>query len=106
MSRQLRHRGGLTCALQTRHHDDRRRLCRQIEPLTFSTQHRLQFSLNNLQKGLAWGQALRDFCANSPILYAVGEFLDYGQRYIGLKQRHTHVAKRIAYIVFGDFCFS
>jgi len=74
---QFGHRSGFTRTLQTGHQDHCRRLHRQVEPLIGTAHHRLKFSLDDLQEGLARTQALHDLLTQSAHLDRIDKVFDY-----------------------------
>ena len=99
---ELRNRGGLACALQSRHQDYRRRGDRQMEPLVGGTHGDLEFRLHDFQEGLPRTEALHHLLPERPLLHGFDKILDHRQRDVGLKQGHAHLAKGVLDVVFGE----
>ncbi len=101
-TRQLGHRGGLTGALQARHHDHHRRLGGQIQGVVGVAHGVHQLVVDDLDERLARVKAFQHLLTEGLFLDLLHELLDHRQGHVGLQQRLAHLAQGVADIVFGE----
>ena len=90
--RDFRGRGGFTRALQTDHHDDRRRRNRQIQVALLRTQHLDERIVDDLDDLLAGSDRFQDRLANGLFGRLVHKFPNNWQGHVGFQQSDAHFA--------------
>ncbi len=95
--------GGLTAALQADHQDRRWRIVDlKRAGLTFALQHVDQGVVDNFDDLLTGGDGFGDGLTCGLILHRFDKIAGDGQRYVCLKQGHTHLAQGGFDIVLGQ----
>ena len=98
--RELGHGRGLAGALKPGHENHRRRTRRQIQPFIGRAHERDQLVVHDLDQRLPRGQARQYFLPGGPDAHVLDEILHHRQRHVGLEQRQTHLAQRLARVLF------
>jgi hypothetical protein len=99
---QLCYCGGLASALKASYKNHRGRLHREIERIVFRAHELDQFIVHNLHNRLPRVQAARYFLTHCAASDPIDKRLYHWQGDIGFEQRHTHIAKSIDDMVFGQ----
>ena len=99
---ELRHRGGLARALQSRHQDDDRRPRPQVQPLPRLAHHRDQLVTHDADELLARREALHDLLPERAQAHPLDELLHHGKRDVRLEERHADLAQGVADVVLGE----
>ncbi len=103
---QLGCRRRLASALQTRHQDDRRGLCRQIDVADPLAHRRDQFLVDNTHQRLPGRQRAQHVLAQRFFPHPGDEISHHRQRHVGLEQRQTNFAQHVRDIALGDACLA
>ncbi|CAB4569158.1 unannotated protein [freshwater metagenome] len=90
--------GGLTRALQTREHDDRRWLLCEFEPALFATENRDQLVVDDLHDLLSGVQRFADIVTEGALANAAGEVFDHLERHVSVEQSASNLANRAVHV--------
>ena len=100
---QLAGGGGLTRALQAGHHDDRRRVEREVQALgDIAAQHLDQAVIGDLHHLVGGADRADHLFAGGPFLGLGDELADDGQGDVGLEQGDTHLAQGFVDVLFRE----
>ena len=91
-----------TCALQTRHHHDGWRLCRQVQFFVGFAHDTLQFFMDDFQEYLPRVEALQYIGTDSTLFDLRGKIFYDRQGHVGFQQRHAHFTHGAFDILFGQ----
>ena len=98
--RNLGRRCCFTRALQTHHHDDRRRRYSEIKIALFRAEHFDKGIINDFDDLLAGRYRLQNLRANGLLGNLLNEVTNDGKCNVGFKQSHTHFAHRFTHVSF------
>ena len=104
--RKLTGEGGFTSTLETRKHDDGRRVLRQVEAAGFTTKDLNEFLVDNLDDLLRRVERLGHLCAGGTFLDALDEAAHDGERDIGFEQRKADLARGGIDVRFGQLALA
>ena len=89
----------LTGALQTDHHNDRRRIRAHIDTALRASHEVRELFINNLDNDLGWSQCFQNILPDRAFFDRLNELFDYFEIDVGLKKGHPHFAHGIIDIV-------